>query len=472
MLGIHGIGPDKADYYLSDLALELPVAGPGRWLGSAAAGLGLTGTVRADQFARVLEGRQPQSGVLLGSGRASVGAFDLTFSAPKSVSVLFALAGADVAGAVVAAHGRAVAGSLSYLERHGITATRRSGPDRVVLPTGGAVAAAFTHGVSRNGDPHLHSHVVVANLVHGVDGRWGACDRRGLDAHRQATSAVYEAHLRAGLTVTLGARWTASPGRSSEVAGVGTELLAEFSTRGADIRRHMHEHGAHSARGARVAWAATRPVKAPCPPFADLVAHWRQRAQAVGGDLQLETGRSPGGPDLLDEHRYAGVISLPAHGGAHRRDVVAAFGSAARNGAERRDARTTRRAMGSVRTTRSGRTAPTTPRGRAGEPPTARSGSQAGRSRRPRGVGGCRPHAGRVPAEVGSHAHAGAIRSGDPLAEPGVPAGRSAGRSRPHRAGGGGGTGPARMARDPDGGAWARALNRSVSARARRARWG
>ena len=128
MLGIHGIGRDKADYYLSDLALELPVAGPGRWLGSAASGLGLTGTVQADHFTRVLEGRQPRSGVLLGSGRASVGAFDLTFSAPKSVSVLFALAGADVADAVVAAHGRAVAGSLSYLEQHGITAARRSGP--------------------------------------------------------------------------------------------------------------------------------------------------------------------------------------------------------------------------------------------------------------------------------------------------------------------------------------------------------
>ncbi len=343
MLGIHGIGRDKADYYVSDLALELPVAGPGRWLGSAAAGLGLAGTVRADQFTRVLEGRQPRSGVLLGSGRASMGAFDLTFSAPKSVSVLFALAGADVAGAVVAAHGRAVAGSLSYLEQHGITAVRRSGADRVVLPTGGAVAAAFTHGVSRNGDPHLHSHVVVANLVHGADGRWGACDRRGMDAHRLAASAVYEAHLRAGLTVTLGARWSAGPGRSTEVAGVGPELLAEFSTRGADIRRHMHEHGAHTGRGARVAWAATRPVKAPGMPFADLAALWRQRAHAVGGDLRLEPGRSQEGPSVLDEHRYAGVISLPAHGGAHRRDVVAAFGTAARDGA---DAATLERLVG------------------------------------------------------------------------------------------------------------------------------
>ena len=128
----------------------------------------------------------PRTALVLGSGRTSVAAFDLTFSAPKSASVLFALGGADTARAVVALHAEAVAGALSYLEQHAVTAVRRSGPDRVVLPTSGAVAAQFTHGVSRNGDPHVHSHVVMANLVHGADGRWGACDRRGLAAHRLA----------------------------------------------------------------------------------------------------------------------------------------------------------------------------------------------------------------------------------------------------------------------------------------------
>jgi conjugative relaxase-like TrwC/TraI family protein len=333
MLGMHGIGRDRADYYLSDLGRELPVAGPGRWAGNAAQRLGLDGPVQAGPFMRMLEGRHPHSGVVLGSGRASVAAFDLTFSAPKSVSVLFALAGADAARAVVAAHGAAVDGSLSYLEGHGITAVRRSGPDRVVLPTSGALAAVFTHGVSRSGDPHVHSHVVLANLVHGSDGRWGACDRRGIAAHRLAASAVYEAHLRAGLSATLGLRWTGSPGRSAEVAGVGSELLAEFSSRGADIRRHMHEHGARSGRGARVAWAATRPDKAPGVPFADLVAHWQERARAVGDPVEPERGLSRRGRDVLDEHCFAGVLSLPAHGGAHRRDVVAAFATAARDGA-------------------------------------------------------------------------------------------------------------------------------------------
>jgi conjugative relaxase-like TrwC/TraI family protein len=333
MLGIHGVGRDKADYYLSDLARELPVAGPGRWAGRAAEGLGLVGPVSPEEFRSLLEGRHPHTGMVLGTGRTSVAAFDLTFSAPKSASVVFALAGTDTARTVVAAHADAVAGSLSYLERHALSATRRSGPARAVLPTSGALAAVFTHGVSRNGDPHIHSHVVLANLVHGSDGRWGACDRRGIAAHRTAASAVYEAHLRAGLTAALGVRWTGNPGRSMEVAGVGPELLAEFSSRSADIRRHMDEWGVHSTRGARIAWAATRPAKESGIPYGDLAARWQRKAHAVGGELDVPRAPIRRGPAVLDEHRFAGVIALPAHGGAHRRDVVTAFSTAAPDGA-------------------------------------------------------------------------------------------------------------------------------------------
>jgi conjugative relaxase-like TrwC/TraI family protein len=336
MLGIHGIGRDKADYYLSDVALELPVAGPGHpghWTGRAAEGLGLSGPVSPEEFGNVLEGRHPRTGIVLGTGRTSVAAFDLTFSAPKSASVVFALAGADAARTVVAAHTDAVAGSLSYLERHAITATRRSGPARAVLPTDGALAAVFTHGVSRNGDPHIHSHVVLANLVHGSDGRWGACDRRGIAAHRTAAAAVYEAHLRASLTASLGVRWTGSPGRSMEVAGVGPEILAEFSSRSADIRRHMGEWGVHSTRGARIAWAATRPSKESGTPYGELAAQWQRTAHVVGGDLEVARAPIRRVPAMLDEHRFAGVITLPAHGGAHRRDVVTAFSTAATDGA-------------------------------------------------------------------------------------------------------------------------------------------
>jgi conjugative relaxase-like TrwC/TraI family protein len=333
MLGMHRVGRSGAGYYLADLGRELPVAEPGHWAGGAADGLGLRGPVAPEQFSALLEGRHPVTGQPLGSGRTTVAAFDLTFSAPKSASVLFALGGDDVARRIVGAHTEAVAGAMAYFERHGVSAVRRSGPEQSVVATSGALAAVFTHGVNRNLDPHLHSHVVVANLVHGADGRWGACDHRGLWAHRAAGGAVYEAHLRAGLSAEFGVRWSESQGRV-EIEGVAPQLLGEFSSRSADIRRHAFEHGARSAAARHVAWAATRPDKVLGTPFAALAPGWRQRAEAAGGSVDVGELRAWPGRDVVDEHRYAGVISLTAHGGAHRRDVVVAFGAGARQGAE------------------------------------------------------------------------------------------------------------------------------------------
>jgi conjugative relaxase-like TrwC/TraI family protein len=328
VLGIHGVGRGGADYYLSDLGRELPVEGGARWAGR---GLGLSGPISPEGLRRLLEGRHPVTDRPIGSSRVKVAAFDLTFSAPKSASVLFALGGTDAARTVVSAHEAAVAGALAYLEQHGVTAVRRDGPERVVIPTTGMVAGQFTHAVSRSGDPHLHSHVVMANLVHGADGRWSACDRRGLDAHRQAASSLYEAHLRAGLVETMGVCWTAPPlGRSAEIAGVPPELLGAFSSRGADIRRRVHETGARSAWGRRVAWAATRPAKTRGLDHADAALEWRRRAHEAGGSIELDVRRDR--PGVLDEHRVAATLSVTPHGGAHRRDVVAAFAGGARDG--------------------------------------------------------------------------------------------------------------------------------------------
>jgi conjugative relaxase-like TrwC/TraI family protein len=346
MLGIQRLTARGADYYLSDLARELPVPVVARseWVGQAARGLGLQGAVDPQQLQAILQGHHPTSGLPLRSARATVLGFDLTFSAPKSVSVLFALGGEEVARQVVAAHGEGVAGALAYAERHSLSSRRGSGEWRHVEPTTGLVAAAFTHGVSRNLDPHLHTHVVMANLVHGLDSRWSSCDQRGLSAHRVATGAVYDAHLRDALSRRLGVSWVATPGLSAELDGVSPMLVAEFSSRRADITRHMAAYGSHRGQGARVAWAATRPDKQVAPPFPELAAQWRQRARAVEGGAERDTlAPGPGragpaapaapGPSPLDEHRFGAVLSLAPDGAARRRDVVAAFGTAAVNGA-------------------------------------------------------------------------------------------------------------------------------------------
>jgi hypothetical protein len=218
-----------------------------------------------------------------------------------------------------------------------VTARRSSGEEREVVPTTGLVAGSFTHGVNRNLDPHLHSHVVVANLVHGEDGRWSACDQRGLWAHRHAAGAVYGSHLRAQLSAQFGITWSERPDLRAEVAGISPLLLGEFSSRSADIRRHMAEQGSHSGRGSRIAWAATRAPKQADISFRELAADWERRARGLGGS-GAELGPLVARSELiarptLNEHQFRATLSRAADGAVRRRDVVAGFGAAAVSGA-------------------------------------------------------------------------------------------------------------------------------------------
>src|SRR6202042_986658 len=158
--------------------------------------------------------------------------------------------------------------------------------------------------------------------------------RRGLEAHRAAAGAVYDAHLRAGLRSALGVGWTRPMRGSAEVLGVEPALRGEFSSRSADIRRHVVETGSPSARGRRVAWAGTRPAKLAPPPFPELAAEWARRARDVGAaPLKVARSEPSARHAVLDEHGFASVLSETPHGGAYRRDAVRAFATAARDGA-------------------------------------------------------------------------------------------------------------------------------------------
>jgi conjugative relaxase-like TrwC/TraI family protein len=163
----------------------------GVWVGVAAARLGLALGVEADGLRRVLAGLDPRDGTPLRSSASPVrvAGFDLTFSAPKSVSVIFGVGDVEARQAVRAAHDRAVAEAVSCLERSA-AAVRQGSGGLQVEPAIGLVAAAFRHRTSRAGDPQLHTHVLVANLGLGPDGRWSALDGRRLYAHARAASFV------------------------------------------------------------------------------------------------------------------------------------------------------------------------------------------------------------------------------------------------------------------------------------------
>ena len=134
MLSIGRLGTSDAKYYCSQVArgaedyyLDAGEA-PGRWVGAGAAEAGIDGTVTEEGLARVLDGRNLLTGARLVPGAdGRVPGFDLTFSAPESVSVLWALGDPDVTAAVAAAHDRAVADALGYLESDATWARRGSG---------------------------------------------------------------------------------------------------------------------------------------------------------------------------------------------------------------------------------------------------------------------------------------------------------------------------------------------------------
>jgi hypothetical protein len=256
------------------------------------------------------------------------------FAAPKSVSVLFALADAPVAAAALAAQRAAVAGALAYVEERAVAVRRGSGEERSLLATAGVVGAAVDHDRSRAGDPHLHTHVVVANLAHGADGRWGAIDGRGLFAHAQAAGHLYQAHLRHELSAALGVGWRRRSDGRLEVAGVSAEAIAAFSGRRAEIAAARTGR----RRSDRVAWAATREHAV----AGDLRSGWRHRAAALGlgpalgpeGTAAPAGGRGSGpGRPALDERHFARQLGERAGSVLHRRDAMAAWSNAVEAGA-------------------------------------------------------------------------------------------------------------------------------------------
>jgi conjugative relaxase-like TrwC/TraI family protein len=180
--------------------------------------------------------------------KGSVPGFDLTFSAPKSVSLLWGLGGSLAAQEVSAAHREAVGAALSYMQREACW-TRRGAGGAEFVKGSGYLAAGYIHRSSRNGDPQLHTHVLIANATKGPDGRWTRLYHPAVYEHAKAAGYVYEAHLRHELCRRLGVEWQEVRNGISEVAGFSDEHLRAFSTRRAEILAAAEPDARAGSRG-------------------------------------------------------------------------------------------------------------------------------------------------------------------------------------------------------------------------------
>jgi len=254
---------------------------PGRWVGRLAAELDLRGNVDADHLRALFELRHPHVDEALLATRASKPGFDLTISAPKSVSVLWALSDADTSARIVDSMWSAVDDARRYLEANAC-AVRRGHAGIEVNDGAGFVGAAFLHRTSRLADPGLHVHLLVINATHGADGRWTALDGRALYRERYTADAVFQASLRHALASEVGYLF-GEPDRHgvAEVAGVSTETRRAFSQRRIVIEAEMKRQGVTTAEGARIATLATRPAKGQAIEEDELRRRWAQRARQV-----------------------------------------------------------------------------------------------------------------------------------------------------------------------------------------------
>ena len=206
-----------------------------------------------EAFRGILEGEVPGGpGWGGGTWTATSGtARDVTLSAPKSVS-LMALVGGDER--IVAAHDRAVGKTLAWVERNAIETRMQDKASGAMVRVGGQkmVAATFRYDTSRNLDPQLHTHAVIANMVQGEDGKWRTMVDDGLYPGKMAIGAIYRAVLAEGLIMGL-ARPRAGTIRFRDTEGLAPLVCAEIYESAGPFGRRLR---CSSSRGARH-WGAT-----------------------------------------------------------------------------------------------------------------------------------------------------------------------------------------------------------------------
>ena len=329
------VTPATVSYYTGEVAggLEDYYTGrgesPGRWAGRGTAAAGLSGEVSAEALARLFAGEHPTTGEPLGgayrvrAGADRVTGWDLTFSAPKTVSVLWAVGGGHVGMEVREAHEAAVAAGIAYLDEHAAFSRQGKAGIRHV-DTDGLVAAGFVHRSSRAGDPQLHTHVLVSGRVRCTDGVWRALDSRALHRELKTAGMLYHAALRAELTARLGVAWDAvDRNGQADIAGIPAGLVEHWSSRRAAVVARAGERIAEAEvslgrsltpeerrRTFEVAALETRTAKTHDDGFAEgLHDRWAAEAAAVGHPAVSWLPDTVGRDTVVDDMTVEAVVT-------------------------------------------------------------------------------------------------------------------------------------------------------------------
>ena len=315
MLSIQAMKGGQGAYYL-DLAQEdYYLEGgepPGLWWGQGAKALHLQGQVERKELERMLKGfAEDGTKLTQNAGRESrKPGWDLTFSAPKSVSVLWSQADGQTRAAIQAAHLAAVQAGLTYLENEASFSRRGKGGHE--QERAGLCVSLFEHGTSRAGDPQLHTHCLGMNVGVRPDGTTGTVVSQLFYHHKMTAGAVYRAQLayelreRLGLVCQRERTWF-------ELAGVPKSLCDFFSQRRQQIKEKLGELGMETASAAAFAALETRNAKTLVAPRQQLFREWREAGpEHEFGSAEVRTLLDCVAP-IFRAQTYQGALAEAVH---------------------------------------------------------------------------------------------------------------------------------------------------------------
>ena len=277
-----GAGSSIEDYYCNLAREDYYTKGgepPGVWYGKGSKAMGLIGIVKVEQLRQTMKGQSPfGSSMVQGSGDSHRAGWDCTFSAPKSVSVAWAISTIGTRQAIAKAQAKAVESALKFIEQQACHA-RRGKAGLTEEKVSGIVAACFEHGTSREGDPQLHTHCLLHNLAQRSDGTWGCIESLRLFQWKMAAGAVYRAELASQMkAMGFGIDRDKDSFRLTSIPNVAEKL---FSKRRNQILQKLEEKGYSSASASQVATLDTRQHKTEVD-RSKLFPLWADQAKEVG----------------------------------------------------------------------------------------------------------------------------------------------------------------------------------------------
>jgi conjugative relaxase-like TrwC/TraI family protein len=295
---------------------------PSEWAGKVAEALGLKGEVSPELFEEVLEGRLPD-GTVLGTVRDGkldhAPGWDVTFSAPKSVSTVALVCGDE---RLITAHDEAVKATIDFAEKYVAMTRIRDGEKVNEVNVENLLVATFRHETSRNDDPMLHTHSIILNALQDKDGVWRSMESRELFRLQTALGETYRAAL-AYNVVNLGYQIKTDKNSMFELVGVPEKVLESFSTRSAQIEAHLADRGTDrtkaSSQEKQIATLETREGKSNAQK-GELMQKWRAKANELGFDQKARMRLVGAAREKAATPRFA--LGLDARAEIHAGEAV------------------------------------------------------------------------------------------------------------------------------------------------------